>query len=95
MKKAKKNNPSTNNNKKEAGTKSKQALNKSVERRKKGGLNLTTESKNLVFEDKNVKDKINIEKPTKHDREEKKSSSVSNRTNKATKTKDYNNNTNN
>ena len=96
MNKAKKNNKqSANHNKKEAGTKSKQALNKSVERRKKGGLNLTTESKGgLVFEDRNVKDKINIEKPTKHDREEKKSSSVSNRTNKATKTKDYNNNTN-
>ena len=96
MKKTKKSSikPSTNNNKKEAGTKSKQALNKSVERRKKGGLNLTTESKNLVFDDRNVRDKINIEKQTKHDREEKKSSSVSNRTNKATKTKDSNNNVN-
>jgi hypothetical protein len=95
MKKTKKGTkPTTNNNKKEAGTKSKQALNKSVERRKKGGLNLTTESKNLVFEDKNVKDKINIEKPTKHDREEKKSSSVSNRPNKTNKPKDYNNNMN-
>ena len=83
--------PSTNHNKKDAGTKSKQALNKSVERRKKGGLNLTTESnKNSTIEARNVRDKINITKPTKRDGDEKKSSSVSNRTNKSTKTKDYN-----
>ena len=66
-----------------------------MERRKKGGLNLTTESnKNSTIEARNVKDKINIVKPTKKDRDEKKSSSVSNRTNKSTKTKDYNNNIN-
>ena len=93
MKKTKKSvKPSANNNKKEDGTKSKQALNKSVERRKKGGLNLTTESnKNSTIEARNVRDKINVIKPTKKDGNEKKSSSVSHRTNKSTKTKDYNN----
>ena len=93
MKKTKKSvKPSANNNKKEAATKSKQALNKSVERRKKGGLNLTTESnKNSTIEARNVRDKINVIKPTKKDGDEKKSSSVSNRTNKTAKTKDYNN----
>ena len=93
MKKTKKSvKPSTNNNKKEDATKSKQALNKSVERRKKGGLNLTTESnKNSTIEARNVRDKINVIKPTKKDGDEKKSSSVSHRTNKSTKTKDYNN----
>ena len=93
MKKTKKSvKSSANNNKKEAATKSKQALNKSVERRKKGGLNLTTESnKNSTIEARNVRDKINVIKPTKKDGDEKKSSSVSNRTNKTAKTKDYNN----
>ena len=93
MKKTKKSvKSSANNNKKEDATKSKQALNKSVERRKKGGLNLTTESnKNSTIEARNVRDKINVIKPTKKDGDEKKSSSVSNRTNKTAKTKDYNN----
>jgi len=82
MKKAKKSiKPSTNNNKKEAATKSKQALNKSVERRAKGGLNLTTESnKNSSIDARNDKDKI---KPTVKDGRDKRSASVSHRTKKS------------
>ena len=92
MKKQKKSiKSSANNNKKEA-TKSKQAVSKSLEKRKKGDLNLATENnKNSTIEARNVKDKINITKPTQKDRDERKSSSVSNRANKPTKTKDYNN----
>ena len=93
MKKTKKNvKPVASNNKKEAA-KPKQILNKSMEKKKKVGINLTTEpNKNSTIEVKNVKDKINITKPIKKDRGgNQKSSSMTNRSAKSTKTKEYDN----
>ena len=80
-------------NKKEASTKSKQMLNKSMEKKKKVGISLTTETnKNSTIEVKNDKDKISIVKPIKKDRgEHQKSSSMTNRSIKSTKSKEYDN----
>ena len=93
MKKPKKNTkPVASNNKKEA-TKSKQMLNKSMEKKKKVGISLTTEpNKNSTIEVKNAKDKISIVKPIKKDRGgNQKSSSMTNRSAKSTKSKEYDN----
>ena len=91
MKKPKKNiKPVASNNKKE-GTKSKQMLNKSMEKKKKVGISLTTEpNKNSTIEVRNAKDKISIVKPIKKDKggNPNKSSSM---TNRSAKTKEYDN----
>ena len=94
MKKTKKSvKPVSSQNKKEASTKSKQMLNKSMEKKKKVGISLTTETnKNSTIEVKNDKDKISIAKPIKKDRgEHQKSSSMTNRSIKSTKSKEYDN----
>ena len=94
MKKPKKNiKPVASNNKKE-GTRSKQMLNKSMEKKKKVGISLTTEpNKNSTIEVKNAKDKISIVKPIKKDKggNHNKSSSMTNRSAKSTKSKEYDN----
>ena len=91
MKKPKKNvKTGTSNNKKEP-TKSKQLLNKSMEKKKKVGLS-TEQNKNSTIEVKSGKDKISIVKPIKKDKTaNQKSSSMTNRSAKSTKSKEYDN----
>ena len=92
MKKPKKNTkPVASNNKKES-TKSKQMLNKSMEKKKKVGISLTTEpNKNSTIEVRNAKDKIALSKPIKKGGGNQKSSSMTNRSAKSTKSKEYDN----
>ena len=82
---------SNNNNKKESQTKPKPVLNKSVDKRKKIGLNLTTEPglNNSTVEAKYQKDKIHLTKQRKDKVGSQKS--LNSRSSKSTRGKEYEN----
>ena len=81
----------TNNNKKEIQSKPKQPLNKSVEKKRKIGLNLTTESgmNNTTIETKSQKDKTHITRQRKDKTGSQKT--INSRSAKSNKTKEYEN----
>ena len=73
----------------------KQILNRSMEKKKKGTINLPTESnKNTITEAKIQKDKINLTKQTKNKGTNQKSSSLTNRSAKSNRPKEYDNDLN-
>ena len=84
----------TNNNKKEIQTKPKQILNKSVEKKRKIGLNLTTEPgiNTTTIETKSQKDKIHLTRQRKDKKDNQKT--INSRSAKSNKTKEYENNLN-
>ena len=81
----------TNNNKKEMQSKPKQSLNKSVEKKRKIGLNLAEEPamNNTTIEAKSQKDKIHLTRQRKDKSGNQKS--VNSRSAKSNKTKEYEN----
>ena len=81
----------TNNNKKEIQSKPKQPLNKSVEKKRKIGLNLTTEPgmNNTTIETKSQKEKTHITRQRKDKTGSQKT--INSRSAKSNKTKEYEN----